>query len=95
MSSSDYLAVKKKLVLYNSAASRSTNNTNISHSVSNSTSATNNRYYSSREELSGSNQVFRYETCAVAADPVIFINNTICNVKLESDDDTVYALQTY
>lgn len=95
MSSSDYLAAKKKLLLYNSASVRSTNNTNISHSVADSKSEDNNRYYSSREELSGSNQVFRYETCAVAADAAIFENNRICNVKLESGDETIYALQTY
>lgn len=95
MSSSDYLSAKKKLVLYNSISTRSVNNTNISHSTSASLSEDNNRYYSTREELSGSNQVTRYEDCATTVNEGIFENSQICNVKIENDDDTVYALQTY
>jgi hypothetical protein len=95
MSSSDYVNAKKKLVLYNSISGRSTNNTNISNSVSNSLSENKNRYYSTREELSASNQVNRYEVCGEANDPTIFTNNSICNVKLESDGKSIYALQRY
>jgi hypothetical protein len=95
MSSSDYLNVKKKLVLYNSLSQRSTNNTNISHSVSNSLTSESNRYYTTREEVNASNQVRRYEKCAKINNPDIFINNNICNVKLENNSTPVYALQTY
>lgn len=95
MSSSDYVNTKKKLVLYNSISGRSSNNTNISNSVSDSLSENNNRYYSTREELSSSNQVRRYAVCGVANDNTIFTNNNICNVKLESDGKSIYALQTY
>lgn len=95
MSHSDYLGVKKKLVLYNSKSSRSTNNTNISHSVSNSKSSLNNRYFSTMNEVNASNQVRRYEACAQQVSPTIFNTNSICNVKIEDDSSSIYALQTY
>lgn len=82
MSSSDYLNIKKKLVLYNSISERSTNNTNISHSVSDSLSQNSNRYYSTREEVNASNQIREYEVCAKEFNDQIFKFNDICSVKL-------------
>lgn len=92
MSQSDYLNAKKKMILYNSQSSRSTNNTNISNSTSSSVSINNNRYFSTREEANNANQVLKYETCAKQDNPTIFVNNKICNIKLENNDKTLYAL---
>lgn len=95
MSQSDYLNAKRKLVLYNSLSSRSTNNTSFDKSTSDSTSFDGNRYFSTREGVNAANQVKRYETCALNTNADIFNNNKICNVKITNGTDTVYALQTY
>lgn len=94
MSQSDYLSVKKKLILYNSISQRSTNNTNISNSIQTSTSINNDRYFSTKEEVNAANQVRRYQTC-IPDSSTIFTTNNICNVKLETIDKKIYALQTY
>lgn len=109
MSSSDYLTAKKKLLLYNTTSTRSTNNTNLSHSVANSTSFANNRYYATREELSASNQVNCYETYINTIDKDLDDDNNpgtitginICNVKniytivdgTQTNNNTIYAFE--
>lgn len=76
MSSSDYLTAKKKLILYNTTSTRSTNNTNLSNSIANSSSINGNRYYATREELTHSNSVNCYE-------------KYIENINLDLDNDGI------
>jgi len=97
MSCSDYLNVKKKLVLYNSLSERSTNNTNITSNnyIPPNLLQNKKQYYTTREELSGALQVNRYETCINKKNETIFENENICNVKIIDTTKTIYALQSY
>jgi len=92
MSASDYTTVKRKLLLYTQSNKKNTNNTSLDEGLQ----SKGTRYFSSQEALLGSKQVRRYEACFQTKNKPLYDNlQNKCNVKIEGDGVSIYALQTY